>query len=194
MSYCGLYTQTWIPHPASTDVSIHSTVLWLAGLSTLAVNDSSQKGTRPLFYGYFHTVYISLFDRDCQLFLFYSYTYKQYINLLAKLIKAQKHVLSFWHLKRSFSITVTLVDLQLLNEGTTMWDPECSTQRGCDTCRNPLGSFSLRTSRQYSIMPVVCRSFMVQCVIWSRTIWNGCKREVKQAVHGLGSTEQPWSC
>lgn len=40
------------------------------------------------------------------------------------------------------------------------------------TCRNPLGSFSLITSRQNSIIPVVCRSFMVQWVIWSFTVWN----------------------
>lgn len=57
--------------------------------------------------------------------------------------------------------------------------------RGCNTCRNPLGSFSLRTSRQYSIMPVVCRSFMVQCVIWSRTIWSEWKTEVNQNRHGI---------
>ena len=40
------------------------------------------------------------------------------------------------------------------------------------TCRNPLGSFSLMTSRQYSISPVVWRSFTVQCEIWSRTTWR----------------------
>lgn len=49
----------------------------------------------------------------------------------------------------------------------------CDTSgSGSDTWRNPLGSFSLRTSRQYSIMPVVWRSFMVQWVIWSRTTWS----------------------
>lgn len=40
------------------------------------------------------------------------------------------------------------------------------------TWRNPLGSFSLRISRQNSIIPVVWRSFMVQWVIWSRTTWE----------------------
>lgn len=69
-----------------------------------------------------------------------------------------------------------------------MWNSHCSIRRGSDTCRNPLGSFSLRTSRQYSIMPVVWRSFMVQCVIWSRTIWNECEREVRQTRHGVGPT------
>lgn len=39
------------------------------------------------------------------------------------------------------------------------------------TCRKPLGSFSLMTSRQYSIKPVVWRSFTVQWEIWSRTTW-----------------------
>lgn len=72
-----------------------------------------------------------------------------------------------------------------------MWNSHCSIRCGSDTCRNPLGSFSLRTSKQYSIMPVVWRSFMVQCVIWSRTIWNECEREVRQTRHGVGPTEQP---
>lgn len=40
------------------------------------------------------------------------------------------------------------------------------------TCRKPLGSFSLMTSRQYSINPVVWRSFTVQWEIWSRTTWK----------------------
>lgn len=38
------------------------------------------------------------------------------------------------------------------------------------TCRNPAGSFSLITSRQYSISPVDWRSFNVQWLIWSQTI------------------------
>lgn len=40
-----------------------------------------------------------------------------------------------------------------------------NTQRGGITRRKPLGSFSLITSKQYSIIPVVCRSFIVQWVI-----------------------------
>lgn len=40
------------------------------------------------------------------------------------------------------------------------------------TCRKPLGSFSLMTSMQYSISPVVWRSFTVQWEIWSRTTWE----------------------
>lgn len=38
------------------------------------------------------------------------------------------------------------------------------------TCRKPAGSFSLITSRQYSISPVDWRSFSVQWLIWSQTI------------------------
>lgn len=54
------------------------------------------------------------------------------------------------------------------------------------TCRNPAGSFSLITSRQYSISPVDWRSFNVQWLIWSQTI---CRERIPVTVPS--EEEQP---
>lgn len=52
--------------------------------------------------------------------------------------------------------------------------------KGSVTCRKPLGSFSLITSRQYSISPVVCLNFTVQWDIWSRTTWDKMRKKEKE--------------
>lgn len=52
--------------------------------------------------------------------------------------------------------------------------------KGSVTCKKPLGSFSLITSRQYSISPVVCLNFTVQWDIWSRTTWDKRRKKEKE--------------